>query len=691
MNFSTHRFSNYLDALQYSARMPCCLALVLLANSASADYAFEVIADDSTLIPGTSSTFVNFGSPDISGNTIVFSGGPSFAGAQDGVYTSENGVLEVVADITTTIPGDSIVYGGFGNPFIDGNTIVFGAISNNGGEFGAEIDGILNTPIPRGAPLPNTANTFQGISNDPAVNGTKIGFLTEAGYFLENGGITAFADDTTPIPGGIGNFMFIGALDIDGERVVFFAEGTAGQRGLYLYENGALSRLADLNTPAPDSRGSFTSFGRPRISGSNIVFLADTTNGGRGVFLYNSGSISVIADTMTIAPDRSNNFSDVGGVDVSEDKVIFIGIDTQGNFDLIQYETNTLTRIIGSGDTLDGRQIEQTALVPAIDGNNIVFGIFYTDFTLALVSGSSNQDNMAPTALAGNNQSIHAGQEVQLDGSASFDDNTASIDLLYSWSLVQQPVASTTVLQNANTPTPTFIADLPGTYLVELIVEDEAGNMSDPSQTEVSSLNVSPQAEAGDDLMALLLSEVILDGSGSSDADNDTLTFQWTITSAPAGSTSTLNDPTLVNPSLQPDVTGTYEITLVVDDGFGPSIPDTVTLTASQAGDFAQLQLVEAATVVSTLPASSFDTPGHRNNLTNRIASASRAIQTGRMQQAESRLDRAIDRTDGCELRGEPDPRAPGGDGPKRDWIVNCTDQEMLYAPLDSAMEAISQ
>ncbi len=42
--------------------------------------------------------------------------------------------------------------------------------------------------------------------------------------------------------------------------------------------------------------------------------------------------------------------------------------------------------------------------------------------------------NAPPTADAGQDQSIHAGDEVFLNGSASFDDNTPSSALLYAWS-----------------------------------------------------------------------------------------------------------------------------------------------------------------------------------------------------------------------------------------------------------------
>jgi hypothetical protein len=69
-----------------------------------------------------------------------------------------------------------------------------------------------------------------------------------------------------------------------------------------------------------------------------------------------------------------------------------------------------------------------------------------------------------------------------------------------------------------------------------------------------------------------------------------------------------------------------------------------------------------------------------QNFLTQAIA----AIQRNDLDQARMKLREAIERTDGCSLNGAPD-----GNGPGRDWIIDCTAQQTIYAALTAALSAI--
>ena len=96
----------------------------------------------------------------------------------------------------------------------------------------------------------------------------------------------------------------------------------------------------------------------------------------------------------------------------------------------------------------------------------------------------------------------------------------------------------------------------------------------------VEEKNTAPTADAGNDqTCAILNTPTALDGSASSDPDTgDTLTYAWSVTDSPTGSTATLTSETTATPSLTFDKEGSYTLSLVVNDGTDDSTADTVTV-----------------------------------------------------------------------------------------------------------------
>ena len=292
--------------------------------------------------------------------------------------------------------------------------------------------------------------------------------------------------------------------------------------------------------------------------------------------------------------------------------------------------------------------------------------------------------NEPPTANAGIDKAIHTGDSVSLDGSASFDDNTATESLLYAWSFTTLPAGSAAVLVDATTATPTFIADVAGTYTVELVVTDEAGLDSSPDEVEISSDNMPPTANAGSDQLVITGDTVDLDGSGSNDPDMDPLTFSWSFSSKPVGSNATLSGGDTATPNFVADVEGLYEITLVVSDFIGPGTPDTVEITATTAAGFAESHIVLASDIVEALEPGQVTTAGNQNAFQNFLSQAIAAIQDGDLAKAIDKIEKSIERTDGCSLNGEPD-----GNGPGRDWITDCNAQSSVLYHLNEALDAL--
>jgi hypothetical protein len=89
-----------------------------------------------------------------------------------------------------------------------------------------------------------------------------------------------------------------------------------------------------------------------------------------------------------------------------------------------------------------------------------------------------------------------------------------------------------------------------------------------------------PVADAGAAQTVPQGADVALDGSASSDPDNDPITYTWTLTTRPAGSATTLAGASTAKPTFTPDVPGTYVASLVVNDGQLNSPTATVTITA---------------------------------------------------------------------------------------------------------------
>jgi hypothetical protein len=84
-------------------------------------------------------------------------------------------------------------------------------------------------------------------------------------------------------------------------------------------------------------------------------------------------------------------------------------------------------------------------------------------------------------------------------------------------------------------------------------------------------------------VQSVALGPVTLDGSGSTDANGDTLTYSWTLLARPIGSAAALNDITSAKPTFTADLVGVYVASLVVNDGKVSSTIVTTTVTASVA------------------------------------------------------------------------------------------------------------
>lgn len=228
-----------------------------------------------------------------------------------------------------------------------------------------------------------------------------------------------------------------------------------------------------------------------------------------------------------------------------------------------------------------------------------VFAALVAAGVLSACGGSSEMFNLAPIAIAGPNQSVIAGSTViTLDGSHSIDPNGDSIR--FTWTMTGKPQGSSAALSDPASAKPTFMVDLPGAYVASLVVNDGALNSNAASVTVTAAMaNAAPVANAGSAQNVLTGATVTLDGSASSDANSDPLTYSWTFTNKPAGSAAALAGATLAQPTFTADVAGTYVASLTVNDGQVDSASSTVTVTAAVANAAPIANAGSAQTVVA--------------------------------------------------------------------------------------------
>jgi hypothetical protein len=288
-------------------------------------------------------------------------------------------------------------------------------------------------------------------------------------------------------------------------------------------------------------------------------------------------------------------------------------------------------------------------------------------------------ENSAPVADAGPDQQlIQLGTLVQLDGSHSFDDD--GDDVTYAWSL-GTPAGSLASLSDATAANPTFAADVQGEYRARLTVTDEFGAQSATDEVVVSFLNVAPVADAGDNQARPVGTTVQLDGGGSSDANLDPLTYQWSLASRPAGSAAALSDDATAAPTFVPDLPGTYTVSLVVNDGQVGSAPDVVTIQATTDTGALVAMVSEAITAINGLDPGELKNATMQKALTNKLAAVIADVEAGYLQDALDKLEHdVIAKTDGCAASGAPD---------KNDWLKTCAAQGPIYALLREAADLL--
>ncbi len=141
----------------------------------------------------------------------------------------------------------------------------------------------------------------------------------------------------------------------------------------------------------------------------------------------------------------------------------------------------------------------------------------------------------------------------------------------YTWSLATKPDGSTASLSDTAASQVTIKPDVAGPYKISLKVADDTLQGDAVEVTlEAFKDNAPPEAKITPAEATVKAGDAVaLDGSTSSDADKDTLTYAWSFRFKPDNSKSTLQDVDKSKASFTPDEGGLYAVELKVTDGKG--------------------------------------------------------------------------------------------------------------------------
>jgi hypothetical protein len=201
--------------------------------------------------------------------------------------------------------------------------------------------------------------------------------VTDAG-----GSLHALVADGVPTPGGTGALQSLNSNVAAGNGAVAFFGVSGAQRGIYLYRNGSLSKVADRNTPTPaGGAGMFQSFSNINIAfdGTDVLVSATDAAGVPGLYRTRDGALVKVVSSDTVVSGYGRlSFVDINNIPMSIDG----GNIAFGNGNAIFYSDadGSVRKLIGVGDRLLGKTINGVTYgVKGLSGDEIAFGAHFSD------------------------------------------------------------------------------------------------------------------------------------------------------------------------------------------------------------------------------------------------------------------------------------------------------------------------
>ncbi len=188
------------------------------------------------------------------------------------------------------------------------------------------------------------------------------------------------------------------------------------------------------------------------------------------------------------------------------------------------------------------------------------------------------EEYLHPVAVAGENQILAKNSVIDLSGDKSFNPKGLPITS-YLWALIAQPEGSDLAIENPAEIAINLNPLVSGNYRFTLTISD-AEETSVPD-TVIVLITTPPVAVAGEDRTIPVSTNHVLDGTASYDPNGFPLTYKWKLVKKPENSVNPrLVKETFWDAVFRADVPGIYMITLIVNDKYQDSEPDTIAITA---------------------------------------------------------------------------------------------------------------
>ena len=310
-------------------------------------------------------------------------------------------------------------------------------------------------------------------------------------------------------------------------------------------------------------------------------------------------------------------------------------------------------------DSLGNQSVTSYPFVTSVCGSNAPTAV--DGNAPALMATEILRDGTARTSSDILSVRLAIGRNVQLSANIVDADASSSICLpvmpefdTYAWTLLSAPAGSRAALDSSGAVHPSFFADVPGYYQVQLVATDATGlsgppfdlgfeidcDVSAPAAVDdqthglsafaatqmvpgvpTSTLpqpivhstlsNTSSQAFLRGVPVSLSANVVDVDAATGTGQCNlsQTVTYAWSLATAPAGSSAALNDPATSTPIFTPDRSGTYSVQLTLTDQSGLSSTRLFTVASNGTSNVPLLPVAACGTDAPSIGAIVASTP----------------------------------------------------------------------------------